>query len=400
MMETTHSWSSHRIYYLASGLFYCAVVLRSLLVYQNSATLPIVLGLLVAWLVLFLSQPFISRYWDHYFPFYLACQTALIILLLLIPDTADFFATLLVILSMQFALHYSPKAWAVWAGLCGLGLLLLLTRTYPTGEGVALAFIYSAANVLMSTYTLAIRRSEAARQENQALADELGAANQQLQAYSQQLAGLAVARERNRLARELHDSVTQTVFSMNLASQSAALLLEKDPTRVDEQLNHLRQLAASALEEMQTLISELRPEAITQDGLVSALRRHLDGARIPAGLEISLQVQGEGALEPQEEQGLYRIAQEALNNITKHSQASQASISLSLDDPPCLEIQDQGQGFDLERAYQAGRVGLASMQERAAEIGWQLQIQTSPGAGTCLRVVKAASAEGREVWKP
>jgi signal transduction histidine kinase len=399
MMETTDSWSSHRIYYLASGLFFSAVVLRSLLIYQHSAALPAILGLLAAWLALFLSRPFISRLWLHYFPTYLATQTALIILLLLIPDSADFFAALLIILSMQFALHYSPKAWGVWVGLCGLGLVLLLTRTYPAGEGLALALVYSAANVLVGAFTLAIRRAQAARLENQALADELGAANQQLQAYARQLEGLAVARERNRLARELHDSVTQTVFSMNLASQSAALLLEKDPGRVDEQLSHLQGLAANALEEMQTLISELRPEGARQGGLAAALRRHIEGGRFPEGLSISLEVQGDGSLGQQEEQNLFRIAQEALNNILKHSRASQARVTLRLEDPPCLEIQDQGQGFDLESAYRAGRVGLASMQERAAEIGWQLQIQTSPGAGTCLRVVKAASAEGREVWK-
>ncbi len=386
-MESTDSWSSHRIYYLASGLFFSAVALRSLLVYQDSATLPVVLGLLSAWLALFLSQPFISRHRLQYFPFYLACQTALIILLLLIADAADFFASLLIILSMQFALHYSSKAWGVWVGLCGLGMLLLLTRTYSVGDGIALTTIYSGGNILMGSYILAIRRSQAARLKNQALADDLVAANQQLQSYNRQLGQLAVARERNRLARELHDSVTQTVFSMNLASQSAALLLEKDPGRVDEQLLHLRQLAASALEEMQTLIAELRPEAVRQ-GLAAALRRHLNGGSIPEGLSISLEVQGDGSLEPQEEQNLFRIAQEALNNIVKHAQASQANIHLLLGDAPCLEIQDQGRGFDLSQAYHAGRVGLSSMQERAAEIGWQLYIQTTPGAGTILRVVK------------
>jgi signal transduction histidine kinase len=388
-METTHSWSSHRIYYLASGLFFSAVVLRSLLVYQDSASLLVVGSLLAAWLALFTSEPFISRRWRGYFPFYLVCQAVLVGLLLLVPPPVDFFATLLMILSMQFSLKYSFRAWAVWAGLWALALLLLLMRNFPGGDGIALALIYSAGNALMSTYTFAIRRSQAARQQNQALAVELDAANQQMQAYAQQLEQLAVARERNRLARELHDSVTQTVFSMNLASQSAALLLEKDPSRVDEQLAHIRQLAADALEEMQTLISKLRPEALARNGLAAALQRHLDGGSIPEGLTVSFEVQGDYSLEPQEEQNLFRIAQEALNNIVKHAHTNQAHIYLRLAYPPCLEIQDQGQGFDLSQAYQAGRVGLSSMQERAAEIGWQLQIHTRSGAGTSLRVMKA-----------
>jgi signal transduction histidine kinase len=93
-------------------------------------------------------------------------------------------------------------------------------------------------------------------------------------------------------------------------------------------------------------------------------------------------------LAPAEEQILFRIAQEALNNIVKHAQASQAWIRLHLADPFWMEIEDRGQGFDLQRARNSGRVGLASMDERAAEIGWRLQVITAPGAGTRVRVDK------------
>jgi signal transduction histidine kinase len=398
-METTHGWSTHRIYYLACGLYFGAVVLRSLLIYQNDVLLPVIAGLLAAWLALFTSQPFISRRWPPYFPVYMTFQMGLVAVLLLLPRTSDFFSLLVVILSMQFALEYSPKTWAIWTGLCALGLSLLLTSNFPGGDGISLALIYSAGNALMGAFPVAVRRSQAASQQNQDLAAELSAANQQLQAYASQLEQLAVGRERNRLARELHDSVTQTVFSMNLTSQSAALLLEKDPARADEQLEHLRQLAGSALEEMGTLISELRPQELVHTGLAQALRRHLEGLRLPEGTSISLEVQGERSLQQAEQQGLYRIAQEALNNILKHAHASRACITLHLDEPLYLEIQDQGQGFDLEQARRSGRIGLSSMQERAAEIGWQLQIQTQPGAGTTIRVAKAARGEGQVAWE-
>jgi signal transduction histidine kinase len=108
-----------------------------------------------------------------------------------------------------------------------------------------------------------------------------------------------------------------------------------------------------------------------------------------------LDVKGDQALDPEEEQSLFRIAQEALNNIVKHARSSQAQIRLHLSEPFWMEVQDQGQGFDLQRARNSGRVGLASMDERAAEIGWRLQVITSPGAGTRVRVEKKPS-EGRQ----
>jgi signal transduction histidine kinase len=188
----------------------------------------------------------------------------------------------------------------------------------------------------------------------------------------------------------LHDSVTQTIFSMTLTTQSALLLLERDPGRVGAQLERLSQLAQNALSEMRVLISRLRPEKIAEGGLVAALRQHLADRHFPENLSIALQVEGDplARLAPAEEQSLFRIAQEALNNIVKHAQASQARIRLHLAEPFWMEIEDQGQGFDLQRARNSGRVGLVSMHERAAEIGWKLQVITAPGAGTRIRVEK------------
>jgi signal transduction histidine kinase len=126
--------------------------------------------------------------------------------------------------------------------------------------------------------------------------------------------------------------------------------------------------------------------------LAAALRRHLADRHLPESLAVSLQVEGDQPLSAAEEQGLFRIAQEALNNIVKHAQASEARIQLHLIEPPWMEIQDQGQGFDLEQARNSGRVGLVSMGERAAEIGWNLRITTAPGAGARIRVEKTSEA--------
>jgi signal transduction histidine kinase len=380
------------IYYLAASFIFGAVFLRTLLVYRFSPELGKALGLLLVWLVLAASEPTLSNRWSWYFPIYLVSQTVLVFVLLTMPDSPDFFAALLAIISMQVMLRLNPKIGVMWIGLCALILVPLLASTYGA-ETIALVLVYTAANALLGSYALATRRAQTARNKNQILAKELQESNQKLQAYSTQLEAMAVARERNRLARELHDAVTQTVFSMNLTTQSALLLLDRDPQQVQSQLERLSQLAQSALSEMQLLISELRPEKVTEGGLVSALRRHLVDSHLPESLSVSIEAKGDGPLAPAEEQGLFRIAQEALNNVVKHAQASHARILLHLAEPYWMEIEDQGQGFDLQQAHNSSRVGLISMQERATEIGWDLQIITSPGAGTRIRVEKTPVRE-------
>jgi signal transduction histidine kinase len=383
------------VYYIASGLFFGAVFLRSLLIYRGSVVLDQVLGMLLIWLALSVSEPMISRRWPGYFWLYLALQTTLVFVLLAVLPNPDFFAILLAILSMQAMLRLTLKAGVLWIGLCTLILSLLLVKAFGIYQAIALTLVYSALNVFMGAYSAAMRRAQTARIHYQALAEELQEANKRLRTVSTQLERMTVARERNRLARELHDSVTQTVFSMTLATQSAQLLLDRDPSRVSAQLQRLNQLAQSALAEMQVLVSELKPEQATREGLVPALRRQLADTRLPEELSVSLEVEGEQPLERAEEQGLFRIAQEALNNIVKHAHASEAQIRLHLTEPFWIEIEDQGKGFDLRQARNSSRVGLAGMQERAAEIGWNLQVFTSPGAGTRVRVEKVPASEER-----
>jgi signal transduction histidine kinase len=394
-MKRSPDWSYQWILFLTAGLLYGAAVLRSLFIYWDSSELSQVLGPLLAWLVLFATEAAISRRWSGYFPIYMVLETILTLLLLFTPGFPDYFAVLFGVLSMQIMQHLDPRHGAVWIGLFSPLMMLPLVKTYGASNGVAFALIYTGGDVLLASYALAIRRAQAARAQNQALAQELQEANRQLQAYSKLLEKLAVSRERQRLARELHDSATQTVFSMTLTTQSALLLLDRDPSRVGAQLDRLNQLAQSALSEMHILISELNPEKVAEGGLAAALRRHLADRHLPENLAVSLEIEGDQPLGSTEEQGLFRIAQEALNNIVKHAQASQACVRLHLAAPFWIEIEDRGQGFDLRRARESGRLGLVSMRERAAEIGWNLQIITFPGAGTRIRVERNSSG-GRQ----
>ncbi len=377
-LRRSADWSYRWVPYLAASLLFGVALLRSLLVYQDRATLVPALGLQIAWLFLFVSQAVFSRRLAAFFPIYLVLQTLLVIALLFLPLPSDYFAVLFCVLSMQIMQRFTPRLGALWIGSFTPLMVVPLASAYGIARGIAFALIYTAGNALLASYALATRRADQARAQNQTLARHAQETNRQLQALSTQREQLAIVRERQRLARELYDSVTQTIFSMTLTTQSALLLLERDPGRVGAQLARLNQLAQSALAEMRVLISQLRPGQIAEGGWVAALRRHLAERHLPENLAVSLQVEGEQTLSPAEEQGLFRIAQEALNNIVKHARASQAHIRLHLAAPFWIEIEDDGRGFDLSRAQTSKRVGLVSMRERATEIGWDLQIATTP----------------------
>jgi signal transduction histidine kinase len=385
-------WLSKWIPILAASLYFVAVTLRTWLYFREGPYLGRAMGLLLLWLLLIASEPRLSRLWQAYFPIYIILQTGLVFALMALPDTPDFMGTLLGVLSMQVLLRLPTWVGVVWIGLCALGLWLLLSGAYRY-QAIALALIYTAGNVFLGSFTRTIRKTQAERQYNQALAGELELANRRLQDTSAQLEQLAAARERNRLARELHDSVTQTVFSMNLTSQSAALLLARDQQQVGAQLERLYTLSRSALSEMQLLIDELKPGPGGRQDLPAALRQLLADSRFRDNLSVSIEVQGEKTLTPAEEQALLRIVQEALNNILKHAGTRQAALRLHMEPSVWVEIEDHGQGFDLQQAQRSGRLGLNSMRERAAEIGWALQIETSPGAGTRIRVKQPGPQE-------
>jgi signal transduction histidine kinase len=206
----------------------------------------------------------------------------------------------------------------------------------------------------------------------------------------QQASELAAVDERNRLARDLHDSVTQTLFSITLTAESARAMYSRKPEKVEGQLDRLQNLARGALAEMRSLIFQLRPAALQEQGLVAALEKHIAALKAKETFEIELEVKGARRLSDEHEQTLYRIAQEAFNNITKHSQATHVWVTLEIDDQGAtLTIKDNGIGFEadsvLERKDRVS-LGLTSMQERTELAGGTYKIESTPGNGTCICV--------------
>jgi signal transduction histidine kinase len=202
---------------------------------------------------------------------------------------------------------------------------------------------------------------------------------------------MAVFEERQRLARELHDSVSQALYSIALGARTARALLERDPARVAEPLDFVLAQAELGLTEMRALIFELRPEALEQDGLVTALERQADLLRARHGLVVELKLGAEPAVPVTVKEALYRVGQEAFHNVVKHARARRVALSLvSEEDALVLRIEDDGVGFAVDEAF-PGHFGLRSMKERVAALDGVIRVESAPGRGTTVDVALTLS---------
>jgi PAS domain S-box-containing protein len=197
---------------------------------------------------------------------------------------------------------------------------------------------------------------------------------------------LAASEERSHLARELHDSVTQALFSMTLVSRSVEMLLDRDPEAARAQLAQLRDLQREALAEMRALIFELRPGNLEQDGLNRALRTHTAALQGRIGLPVVVESTVDERLPLPIEEVLYRIAQEALHNVVKHANAQQVRVEVGrVSSGVRMRIVDDGRGFDPDKVP-TGHLGLAGMQSRATKVGAKFACRSAPGSGTTVEV--------------
>jgi signal transduction histidine kinase/HAMP domain-containing protein len=198
---------------------------------------------------------------------------------------------------------------------------------------------------------------------------------------------VATVEERQRLARELHDAVTQTLFSASLIAEVLPRLWERNEEQGRQRLDELRQLTRGALAEMRTLLLELRPAALVDAEVGDLLRQLAESITGRARVPVTLEIEGKCVLPPEVKVALYRIAQEALNNIAKHSGASQATVSVHGEPQRVkLRISDDGRGFD-PGYVPPDHLGLGIMRERAEAVGANLRIESQPGQGTQVEVI-------------
>ena len=221
----------------------------------------------------------------------------------------------------------------------------------------------------------------------QSLADQTAVAIENARLY-RQAKQLAVVEERNRLARELHDSVTQALYGITLHAEAAFRQLDvRNIPLANEQLAELRSTAQEALREMRLLIFELRPSVVEMQGLVPALRARLEAVEERAGMNVEINVDENLELSDRIQDGLYRIAQEALNNALKHAKANEIILNLTgTMSRITMEIMDNGVGFKPEEAVEGGGLGLDGIIERAELLNGELTLDSWPGRGTTIRI--------------
>ncbi|HTP07415.1 MAG TPA: sensor histidine kinase [Anaerolineae bacterium] len=384
---------------MAVYLILASVIIRALVMFGGQQR-PIVLALLIVYGILLAVYQQRSTWFAadrRRAVIYLGALSLLVIGLILIPPHFDYFPLLFVPISL-YAVELLGRRYGfllitvfVLIMLWQYVIMIIFVRqvyAVDASTGLAMSILFGAMCFLVGQIVCIRRQAEQARANNQRLLADLQVTHRQLQDHAEQLEELAVVQERSRLARELHDSVTQTVFSMTLAVQTAQVLITKDVSRVAAQLDRVVELARNASREVQTIVKQLRPASIAEQGLAAALQDYLAERQARDGLVAYLEVNGEARWPENVTLGLYRIVQEAVNNVIKHAGTREVIIKLNAcNHPASVEVIDHGAGFVAnDLTPQRGHMGLVSMAERAREFGWTMTLESQPGAGTCVKV--------------
>ena len=359
------------------------------------------IALLVGYVILLFSEPLFIRRRRLLTHIYLFVQVAIICTFSLITPAVDFWTSLFLPLVVQVMLDFPLRTGFLITGIFTVIMAILMLLGPGPEVGLPLIFLNGVGYFLFAAFIAIIREAEAAREESQKRQAELQQEVEQRvqveEALRKSEMEKAVAGERNRLARELHDSVTQSLYSLTLLAAAGQRMIQaEDLQQIAGNQTRLGEIAQQALQEMRLLVYELRPLALESEGLIGALEQRLETVERRAGIQARVLVEGEVELTPDLEEELYRVAQEALNNALKHAGATQVVLSVrATEESVVLEVADDGQGFDPAEIHDAGGLGLIGMQERADKIGGQLTIHSAPGEGTrvCVTCTVLEAAE-------
>lgn len=268
--------------------------------------------------------------------------------------------------------------------LLGLGLHLLFFRP---GEPffwppVTVLIIQTISFLVVGYFTSSLIRQ--LRQQQESLAQ----ANAQLTGYTATLEELTISRERNRLARELHDTLAHTLSALSVQLETARAYWEVDPAVAQQMLDRSLAATRSGLQETRRALKSLRASPLEDLGLALALRQMVTETAARANLQLELAVPDHlPALSPAVEQCLYRVAQEAVANVAHHARACTLTVQLTVNGPIALRVSDDGRGFDPHQEVTAGHFGLSGMRERAQMVGGHLTITGQPGQGATVQLI-------------
>jgi signal transduction histidine kinase len=375
------------ITYIATYLLAVGAIIRYLVRFRDERFWSIAF-LLGGYLVLLFLEPIFIRRNRLLTYIYLLVQTAIICTVDLIDPNVYFWGALFCPLIVQVMHKFPQRTGFLITGIFTVIMAIFMFLGLGPEVGLPLIFFYGVVYFLLAAFIAIIREVDEAREESQKQQAELQSAYQQLQSYTTQAEELAVLQERNRLARELHDSVTQSLYSLTLFTEAARHMAEeKGDEDIEQYIGQIGVIGQQALKEMRLLVYELQPPELEREGLVRALRKRLEAVEGRAGVEARLEVDDLGKLPGDVERELYRIAQEALNNALKHAAAGSVVLYLRQSNGNIeMEIVDDGVGFDPEATPDRGGLGLKSIRERAEHIGGSVAIRSQPGEGTSVKV--------------
>ncbi len=318
---------------------------------------------------------------------YLGTQTALVTTLMILSSEPALFPTLYFILSAQAMILLPNKRGWLWIGLFALltGLFLV-----PTGGGpdiIVSALLYTAGYFFFGIFAHALARANLAQQESQQLLEELRKAHTQLQGYAIRVEELAVAEERNRLAREMHDTLGHRLTVAAVQLEGAQRRMPQEPERATAMVATGREQLRDALADLRQTVATLRIPLEADLQLRKSLRQLASGFEKATGIEVHLVSPDEMPPLPRAHRlALYRAAQEALTNVQRHAQAEQAWLTLMPQkDQIVLVVSDNGVGFPAGPAAETN-FGLRGLQERVLQLGGKLMVETRAGGGAQLRL--------------
>jgi signal transduction histidine kinase len=334
----------------------------------------IALGLCMLFGILYHTLFRTGRYRRH--PnLYFGVQTIVLSLVLLLGSSnTDAFNFLLLLLAIHTALVLPAWPAAIWIAAYYLVINSIVVLSGGS-NGIYAALFYLVAYVVCGFFGYVLQQAELARDRNQRLVEEL-------QATQQKLKELAVLEERNRLARDLHDSVKQQVFAISMQLSAARIALSEND-QAYQPVVEAERLAQQAGTELTSLIHQLRPPGLVQKTLADAVREYVDDWVRQNNIKAETDIDPELSLSVEAEQVLFRVLQEALSNVARHSQAGQVSVTLRSESGHVkLMVQDDGVGYDAGRITQG--VGLDSMRERLAAANGDLEISSRKSRGTLV----------------
>jgi signal transduction histidine kinase len=382
------------ITYIATYLLAVGSIIRYLVGFRDDRLWSIAL-LLGGYLLLLFAEPFLIRRNRLLTYVYLFVQTAIVCTLSSITPTVDFWAVLFCPLVVQVMHTFPQRTGFFITGIFTVIASVFLLWGLGLEVGLPLVLVYAVIYFLLAAFIAIILEAVAARRESQMRQAELQQEVEQRLQVEEALRlsemEKAVTEERSRLARELHDSVTQSLYSLTLFTEATRQMAEDaGQGGIERQIGQIGRIGLQALKEMRLLVYELRPPELKEEGLVRALRKRLEAVEGRAGVEARMVVDADdfGRLPRSVELELYRIAQEALNNALKHAAATKVVVHLRKGDGRVeLEVVDDGLGFQPEAVRDHGGMGLESIRQRAEGLGGTATIRSARSEGTRVKVI-------------